>query len=272
MKKKAVSALILAVLLSFCMSISGCEPVKIEDLPAIQKLRDIGTIRIAVAPGLPGFCWQNPETGQLEGYEVDIARYISKAVFGDEKAAELVPMDAKLCGPKLETGEVDIVIAAFYDTQARREKFEFSQPYFTDYMTLLVKRGPLTLFGQMSGKKIGFIAGNGTDELIKAEAGKYTDMAVETVPYGSYPEAKQALLEGKIDALCSRWAVLRAYADIDTVFISDRFAPQNYAIACIKGDMDMLNLMNAVLDEMKRNGLIDELINKWDLIDTGKKE
>jgi aspartate/glutamate/glutamine transport system substrate-binding protein len=267
MKKTLVAILFLVYICSCVILLMGCTPPQIESLPAYKTLREKGTIRIAVAPGIPGFCQEDPKTGQLQGFEIDIAHQISTRVFEDENAAEIIPLDAKQCGPKLEAGDVDIIIAAFGITEAREAKFGFTRPYFTDHLTLLVKKGTIALFGQVSGKVIGYIAGSGTDALVKQEATQYTDMMFDTIPYASYPEAKDALTQGKIDALCARWVILRAYADISTSIIEDRFAPQQYAIACIKSDNDLLKLMDTLMADFEKSGLIKELIDKWGIED-----
>ncbi len=272
MNKRARAALsLLSLLLCAIIVLTGCGKVDIGKLPAVKKLQDKGAIRVAVSAELQGLC-QADKAGNLTGMEPEIARYIAEQVYGGSKQVDFFNMDAKVTGPKLDTGAVDMIIAGFQSTDTRKTKYELSKPYYTDHLAMLVKVGtPLALFGQMEGKRIGYIAGSGADIIIKAEAVKY-NMNISAVPCGSYDEARNELLKGDIDVLCAKWTALRKVADKNTVMLEERIGKLDYCIACKLGNKDMLNLANAVVDDMQKKGMIKNLIQQWGLEDTAVKK
>lgn len=258
---------IMSMVLCLVFIISGCSKVDIQKLPAVKTLKNKGAISVAVSSSLQGLC-QLSKDQKPEGMEPEIARYIALQVYGSNKQVDFYDMDAKFTGPKLETGAVDMIIAGFESTETRKTKYELSKPYYTDHLAMLVKVGsPLTLFGQMEGKKIGFIAGSGADTLIKAEAAKY-NMNILVIPCASYSEARDKLTNGEIDVLCARWTALRALANKKTVMLGERIGKLEYCIACKLGDKEMLNLLNAVIDDMQKKGMLQSLVQQWGLEDT----
>lgn len=258
---------IFALLLCIALVLGGCAKVDIKKLPAVKKLQSEGAIRVAISTSIKGLC-QLDQAQKPEGMEPDIARYIAQQVYGSDKAVDFFDVDAKVAGPKLQTGQVDIVIAAMAATDTRRTQYELSKPYFIDHLAMLVKSDSvLSQFGQMSNKKIGYIAGSGADVLIKTEAQKY-NMNVTIIPYASYAEAREGLAQGNIDVLCAKWTALRTQGDKKTVMLNQRISELDYVIASPKGNKDMANLMNAIIDDMQKQGMLQSLVQKWELSDS----
>uniref|UniRef100_UPI00397F1E0A transporter substrate-binding domain-containing protein n=1 Tax=Salmonella sp. s58760 TaxID=3159708 RepID=UPI00397F1E0A len=119
---------------------------------------------------VPNFGYKNPDTGEFEGLEIDIARKIA-----DELGVEIefTPVTAQTRGPLLDNGQVDMVIATFTITEERKLLYNFTTPYYTDAVGLLVnKDSGIKTFTDLDGKTIGVAQGSITRTLISELADK----------------------------------------------------------------------------------------------------
>ena len=108
-------------------------------LPAqVEKIKNAGVLKVGVKEDVPKFGYLDPAKNVHEGMEIDLAKRIAKEIFGDETKVEFTGVNAKTRGPALDNGEIDMVIATFTITEERKLSWNFSDPYFTDYVGFLV--------------------------------------------------------------------------------------------------------------------------------------
>ena len=80
------------------------------------------------------------ETGNLSGFEIDIARRLAAELLNDETAVRLVPVhNVDRLNAVLED-RVDIAIAAITLTEPRRRIVSFSDPYYLDGTAFITNR------------------------------------------------------------------------------------------------------------------------------------
>ena len=63
---------------------------------------------------------KNPSTGQVEGFDVDVAKALAKKILGDEKKLELKEVTSKTRIPMLKNGDIDAIIATMTITEERK--------------------------------------------------------------------------------------------------------------------------------------------------------
>jgi len=68
--------------------------------------------------------------GRPVGFEIDLARYLARVLFDDERRARLVPVTTATRFAELQAGRVDLLIATVTATDERRRLAELSEPYF----------------------------------------------------------------------------------------------------------------------------------------------
>ena len=83
------------------------------------------------------FGFRNPSTGQLEGFDIDVAREIARAIFGDPDRIDLRVVDASQREPALKSGLVDLVVRTYSITCARKENVAFSTVYYNANQRIL---------------------------------------------------------------------------------------------------------------------------------------
>lgn len=257
----------LAIVLSMVMLLGvGCSGGGSNSKTAsIDKIKENGTLKVGVKVDVPKFGYKDTTTGVNEGMEIDLAKAIAKEIFGDENKVEFQAVTAKTRGPLLDSGELDLVIATFTITEERKESYNFSQPYFTDGVALLVKKDAgYTSYDDLAGKTIG-VAQSATSKKALEDAAAQKGIKVSFSEFASYPEIKTALESGRVDAFSVDAAILNGYVDDKTEILADRFTPQEYGVASKKTNTDLAELVDGLVGKMKENGELDGIISKWEI-------
>lgn len=268
---KKVGLGLLAILMVAALLISGCggsstpAPAATADAPDIKAIKDRGVLKLGVKVDVPKFGFKDPQTGKIEGMEIDLAKALAKKILGDENKIDLQAVTAKTRGPLLDNGDVDLIMATFTITEERKQSYNFSDPYFTDGVALLVKKasGAKSL-KDLDGKKIG-VAQSATSKKAVQEAADAQGVKVTFLEFGTYPEIKTALDSGRIDCFSVDAAILFGYLDDSTTILPDRFAPQTYGAASKKTNTALAKVVNDTINDMKKSGELDKLITKWGL-------
>ena len=129
--KKIILALFL-----LCLLCCGCgKKATVKDDFATIVQRD--KLIVGVRNDAPPFGFKDKD-GNIIGYDIDLARLIAKGILGSEKKVELVPVTASNRIMKLNSGEVDCLIATMSITEQRQQFLNFSTPYYIAVQDILV--------------------------------------------------------------------------------------------------------------------------------------
>ena len=268
--------IIIAIGLGACLLMTGCGSTGQSSSSAsgsstsssssrsdIQKIKDAGVLKVGVKVDVPKYGYKNPDTGEIEGLEVDLAKQVAKKILGDESKVEFQGVTAKTRGPLLDNGEVDMVAATFTITEERKKSYNFSDPYLTDGIGLLVKKDAgYTSLKDLNGKTIGVAQSSTTKKSLEEEASKQ-GITLKFSELSSYPEIKSALDSKRVDCFAVDASILNGYVDDSTVILDDRYNPQEYGIASKLDNKELADTINEVVNDMKSSGQMDELIQKW---------
>lgn len=270
--KKLTTFFVIASILA--LSLTGCgkassqasKSTSAKKQPAeIQKIIDSGKLKVGVKIDVPKFGYKNPKTGKIEGFEIDLAKDMAKKILGDPNKIDFEAVTAKTRGPLLDSGEVDMDISTFTITDERKKSYNFSTPYYTDAVGLLVKKSSnIKSFKDLNGKKIGVAQSSTSKQALQDEASK-ENINVSFLEFASYPEIKAALTSGRVDCFSVDRSILYGYLDDNTRLLKDKFSPQDYGIAIKKSNTELTKLVNSTITDMKKSGQMDKLIQKWGL-------
>ncbi len=167
-------------------------PAAAADLLAAAKAR--GTLRIAMEGTYPPFNFKDPKTGELAGYDVDVARLLASKL-GLKPAFVTTEWAAILAG--LGAGKYDAIVSQVGITPKRLEAFDFSEPYTYSSPQLIVRkdeRATYATLAALKGKKLGVGQGSVFEQQAKAVPG------IDVRSYPAAPENLQDLAVGRIDA------------------------------------------------------------------------
>lgn len=250
-----VAALILGVGMMF----SGA-------LAAGSKLDEVkakGVLVVGVKNDIPHYALLDQATGEIKGFEVDIAKLLAKSILGDEKKIKLVPVNAKTRGPLLDNGTVDVVIATFTITPERKKIYNFSEPYYQDSVGLLVlKEKNYKSLADMNGATVGVAQAATSKKVIDDEA-KKLDIKVKFSEFPDYPSIKAALDAKRVDAFSVDKSILLGYVDDRSEILPDSFSPQEYGIVSKKGEDEFAKYIDDFVKANKE--AIEALAKKWGL-------
>lgn len=240
----------------------------------VQKIVDRGVLKVGCKSDIPKFSLQNTATGEYEGFEDDLAYEIAGEIFGctadeakEQKLVEFQGVTAKTRGPLLDNGEIDLVIATFTITEERKETYNFSTPYYTDAVGLLVnKDSGIQSIEDLDGKIIG-VAQSSTSkqgfEDYVAEKG--LDVKPEFQEFDGYPALAQALATKQIDCFSVDRAILAGYVNDSNQILEDRFAEQEYGVASKKDNTGLAALVEEKVTSMLEDGSMKALQDEWGL-------
>ncbi len=230
----------------------------------VQAIIDRGVLHVGVKNAVIGFGYEDTVTGEWSGMEIEIAKKIAEYL-GVEY--EFTAVTAATRTELLDSGDIDCVLATFTITDERKESWDFSTPYYTDYVTVLVEDSSgITSLADLVGTTVGVSSGStSAKSLVSAmiDAGYISgdnfdadtfDPSTWTedisfAQYDDYPTISTALSAGEVDAFCVDKSILAIYNTEGRSYIEEEFAAQDYGVATTKG---------SGLSE-----LVDELINEW---------
>ena len=119
----------------------------------------------------------------------------------------------------------------------------------------------------LNGKTVGVQLGTTGDLMMSEEVGKADGLNLAGVEqYNKAADAVQALLTNKIDAVCIDDQVAKNFvaANPDTLTMLDTaFAEESYAIAVSKDNPDLTEALNGAIAELKEDGTLDAILDKY---------
>lgn len=120
----------------------------------------------------------------------------------------------------------------------------------------------------LNGKTVGVQLGTTGDLLMSEEVGEGEDkLGIAGVEqYNKAADAVQALLTNKIDAVCIDDQVAKNFvaANPDELTTLDTaFAEESYAIAVSKDNPDLTEQLNGAIAELKEDGTLDAILDKY---------
>lgn len=172
----------------------------------LSKIRDRGYITIAVKNNRPplGFI---DETGELNGFEIEIAHRLAEELLGDRSAVKLVPVSNIDRLNAVLAGRVDIAIADITLTEPRRRIVSFSDPYYLDGTAFITKNPNIQ---NLSGLRTGTVAL--LDRSSSVPHVKFILPGAKLVAVSSYAQGRDLLASGTVDAFAGDASVLASWS------------------------------------------------------------
>jgi ABC-type amino acid transport substrate-binding protein len=235
-----------------------------QRVSTIQRIRERGNILVAGVPyDFPPFGFEDAD-GNLTGFDIDLIKALAE-LWGVEVEIVKVTADARI--PLLVAGEIDIVAAAMTHTQSREAIIDFSQTYFVDGQSLLVRKASgINSLLDLGGKRVGAIHGTTSIQQI-ADNAEAKEIAIEIVPFAEYLPALDALSTQTIEALTSDQIALTEFAKSNSDFevVGESFSQEPYGFGVQAGDSQFRHLVDATLQQLKAKdkGGYDEIYAKW---------
>ncbi|MFJ6673587.1 glutamate ABC transporter substrate-binding protein [Actinosynnema sp. NPDC091369] len=208
---------------------------------------------------LMGF--RNPLTGELEGFDVDLAREVARAVLGDPDAIQFTVLTSEQRIPALERREVDIVVRTMTATCERWQKVNFSTVYLQAGQRVLVPSGSdVTGIESLGGKRVCATKGSSSLANVATAASRPVPVSVP-----NWTDCLVMLQQGQVDAISTDDTILAGFAAQDpyTKVVGPQFTAEPYGMAFPKADEDFVRLVNALLERLRADGTWARIHQRW---------
>ena len=255
MKKIVLALLFLCLICCSC----GKKSVINDDLTTITQ-RD--RLIVGIRNDAPPFGFKD-KNGFTVAYDADLARLIAKGILGDEKKVEFVPVTASNRIMKLNSGEVDCLIATMSITTQRQQFLNFSTPYYMAGQAILVRSSSkATSLRDFTGKKLIIVFGSTSEKNLRSNVPEVT-----VIGYKTYNDAYNALKNGKADGIVADDTVLLGFStnDKSVKLLPKRYSKEPYAVVFRKDDasINFTNKVNYIVENLQSTGRLNRLQEKW---------
>ncbi len=280
-KRRLVIGAVIALLLALAVAACGSDDGGSEDL--LASIEDKGTLTVSTDPAYPPQSELNKDTGEYEGFDIDVATEIAKRL-GVEIAWEAPAWETITAGSW--NGRWDASVGSMTITPERVDVLHFTPAYYYTPAVIAVHEENTTITdaGGLEHKKIGVCGACTYDlylqdrlEIAPYEAGKGVKIPSEVsdptiVTYDTDSTAIQDLELGdgrRLDAVISAQPTLEAAIDrgapLKIVGSPLYYEPLSVAIdkSSKLDPTSFVERVSEIVTEMHEDGTLSGLSQKW---------
>ncbi|GAA4693070.1 amino acid ABC transporter substrate-binding protein, PAAT family (TC 3.A.1.3.-) [Promicromonospora umidemergens] len=226
----------------------------------MADIREQGFLRVGVSADTLLMGSRDPFTSDIEGFDIDVARQVAEAIFGDPDAIQYRVITSGDREAVLQDHQVDIVARAFTINCERWENIAFSAEYYHAGQKLLVpSTSDVASIDDLSGQRVCAPEGTTTLERLGEWEG------VEAVPAATHTTCLVLFQQGAVDAITGDDTVLAGFAAQDPYakVVGDPVSDEPYGVGVPADQPDMVRFVNGVLEDMVAGGQWEESYERW---------
>ncbi|WP_157881993.1 glutamate ABC transporter substrate-binding protein [Streptomyces rubellomurinus] len=243
-------------------------PPSTADGPAVNLIKAKRSLVIGVDQN--SFRWgaRNPNTGQIEGFDIDLARALGAAIIGDPDKVVLKPVATADRVDAVQKGRVDLIVRTMTINCDRMKQVAFSKPYFSISQRVLVpKTSPAKNLDEAIGGRNVCVAKGSTaaDVFDPNKGGAKKDSKARLTVVENQLDCLVLMQLGKVDATMTDNGLAAGQAAQDqTVRIVDGdVQPEVIGIAMLKTSPDLTARVNQVLADYHASGEWGRSYDRW---------
>lgn len=252
---------IISLVLAFAMaiSLSACSSSENSGDTQTKKLT------LATSADFPPYEYV-ADDGSYAGIDVEIAGKIAEKM-GME--LEVVNMNFNSIVASVSTGKYDMGMAGLTVTEDRLQSVDFSNPYANGVQAIIVKEGSEIesvddLYAEGASYKVGAqISTTGAIYFATDIEDGLTTCTLQEFNTGA--DAILALSSGKIDCVIIDNEPAKSFvaANEGLKILDTEYTNEDYAICVAKGNTELLDKINAALQELIDDGTVQSIIDKY---------
>jgi glutamate transport system substrate-binding protein len=249
--------------------VKGATATNVEKFAAdttLGKIQAKGEMTIGVKFDVPPFGVKNPQTGEVEGFDIEMGKAVAAKLGVKPKFIEAIS-DNRI--PFLEDGTADLILSTMTINEERVGQISFSDPYFIARGRVLVP-GDSTITGvaDLAGKNVCTALGSTYEANLKKQAPEAKLKLVD-----SYSECLELVQNGAVDAVSTDDVILTGMIIQDDTLklVGDQLTQEPYGAGIKKDDAQMVDFVNGVFKGLKDDGTWAKLHQQWIGKYTGEK-
>lgn len=205
-------------------------------------------------------------SGELQGFEVDLAREVARDIFGDPSRVDFRFVASNDRLEALKTGRVDAVVRTMTITRDRQSLVEFSTPYLRTHTRLAVPlQSDIQGVQDLGGRSVCITDNSTLLELSRRLAPEAVKLRVR-----GWADCLLALQQNQVDAIMSDDAILAGIIaqDPHTQIVGESLSAEEYGIAVARPlenpeSHGLVRQINATLERLQRDGTWVRLHHQW---------
>ncbi len=236
-------------------------PTKADADAAVADIRARGRLIVGLDIGSNLFSFRDPITGEITGFDVDIAGEIARDIFGAPSHVEYRILSSDERVTALQKSEVDVVVKTMTITCERRKLVNFSTVYLDASQRILVPRdSPISRVADLSGKRV--CVARGTTSLHRIQQ---IDPPPDIVSVVSWADCLVAMQQREIDAVSTDDSILAGLVEEDPYLhiVGPNMATQPYGVGISLNNPGLVRFVNGTLERIRRDGTWNTLYRKW---------
>ncbi|QGU05606.1 glutamate ABC transporter substrate-binding protein [Corynebacterium comes] len=238
--------------------------VKLEE--TMPRIMERGRIIVGVDQSQNLLSYRDGVTGELQGFEVDLAREIARDIFGDPSLVDFRFVESSSRIEALDDHEVDMIIRTMTVTRSRQQEVAFSSPYLTtDSRLLVMHNSDIEGVAQLPGRTVCVTDGSTALEKVRFNAPQSRILKTR-----SWADCLVALQQYQADAILSDDTILSGIAAQDpyTSIVGSSLASESYGVAMPIPDENydssgLIRQVNSTIERIREDGTWWRLYDRW---------
>jgi len=234
---------------------------KAEADAAVAKIKARGRLIVGLDIGSNLFSFRDPITGQITGFDVDIAGEIARDIFGTPAQVEYRILSSADRIAALQNDQVDVVVKTMTITCERKKLVNFSTVYFNANQRILAPRdSTISQPADLSGRRVCVAKGTTSLERIREITPSPIIVGVVT-----WADCLVALQQGQVEAVSTDDSILAGLVAQDPYLhiVGPSLNQEPYGIGINKQNTELVRFVNGTLERIRRDGTWNTLYRKW---------
>jgi polar amino acid transport system substrate-binding protein len=236
-------------------------PDRAQAEDAVENIRNRGRLIVGLDIGSNLFSFRDPITGEITGFDVDIAGEVARDIFGTPSQVEYRILSSADRVEALENDQVDIVVKTMSITCERRKQVDFSTEYLSANQRILAPRDSMIRqASDLSGKRVCAVKGTTSRKRIQQIQPPVTLVDVVT-----WADCLVALQQRQVDAVSTDDSILAGLVSQDPYLhiVGPSMNQEPYGIGVNKDNPGLVRFVNGTLERIRRDGTWNTLYRKW---------
>jgi polar amino acid transport system substrate-binding protein len=228
---------------------------------AVANIKARGRLIVGLDIGSNLFSFRDPVTGEITGFDVDIAGEVARDIFGTPSQVEYRILSSADRVAALENNQVDVVVKTMSITCERKELVNFSTVYLTANQRILAPRdSTISKASDLSGKRV--CAVKGTTSLRRIQEINPSPIIVQVV---TWADCLVALQQRQVDAVSTDDSILAGLVSQDPYLhiVGPSMNEEPYGVGINLQNTGLVRFVNGTLDRIRRDGTWSTLYRKW---------
>ncbi|WP_199043667.1 glutamate ABC transporter substrate-binding protein [Glycomyces salinus] len=244
-----------------CDPLASYRPGSVTAEEARETLAEPDLVRIGISQSTNLMGYRDPVSNDLSGFDIDIAREIAERLMGSADAVQWVPMTSSEREEAVNSERADLVVRTMTMNCERWQEVEFSTEYYHAGQRLLVQSesGIEGLEDLTADHQV--CTGEGSTS--PGNINRLSEAQPVTVP--DFNDCLVLLQQGVVDAITTDDTILAGMAvqDPTLAVVGEPFSEEPYGIAFAKGNTELAQYVNGVLEDMIEDGTWAEIYERW---------